>query len=192
MARPKSFDEDAVLDRAVQLFRERGYEGTSMADLETHLRLGRQSLYNTFGDKRDLYLKALERYQRQSADQTLAVLRESGAGLEAVRRWLEANVATLTAPGMRAGCLVVNSMVERSGDGPTAASCAGARERMAAALRAALERARSRGEISADRDLDGLAALCVAHVYGLAVLARAGASAAELRAASEALLAGLG
>src|SRR2546430_2740480 len=48
MPRPKSFDEDAVLDQAVNLFWERGYEGTSLADLETHLGLGRQSLYNTF------------------------------------------------------------------------------------------------------------------------------------------------
>ena len=53
MARPKSFDDAAVLDRALQLFRQRGFEGTSMSDLEAHLGLGRQSLYNTFGDKRD-------------------------------------------------------------------------------------------------------------------------------------------
>ena len=50
-ARPEWFDEDVVIDRAVQLFRERGYEGTSMADLEAHLQLGRQSLYNAFGEK---------------------------------------------------------------------------------------------------------------------------------------------
>ena len=63
MPRPKSFDEDAVLAQAVELFRARGYEGTSLADLESHLGLGRQSLYNTFGDKQALYIKAMERYQ---------------------------------------------------------------------------------------------------------------------------------
>jgi TetR/AcrR family transcriptional repressor of nem operon len=52
MARPKSFDQDTVLDQAVQLFWERGYEGTSLADLEAHLGLGRQSLYNTFATSR--------------------------------------------------------------------------------------------------------------------------------------------
>lgn len=192
MARPKSFDDDAVLDCAIQLFRERGYEGTSMADLESHLRLGRQSLYNAFGDKRELYLKALERYQDQSAARTLAELEAPGSGLEAVRRWLEANVSNLTAEGLRAGCLVVNSMVERPADVPTAARCAGARARLTAALRIVLARAQAQGEIPAGRDLDGLVALCVTHLYGMAVLARSGTSAAELRRASEALLAGLG
>ena len=65
MPRPKSFDEDAVLDQAVELFWDRGYEGTSLADLEAHLGLGRQSLYNAFGDKHTLFLKALDRYRRK-------------------------------------------------------------------------------------------------------------------------------
>jgi TetR/AcrR family transcriptional repressor of nem operon len=189
MARPKSFDEDVILDRAVQLFRERGYEGTSMADLEAHLQLGRQSLYNTFGDKRALYLKALERYEQQIADTTLAVLEAPDAGLGAVRSWLATNAAMLGAPGPRAGCLVVNSTIERPGDPPTAARCSRARQRMLEAVRGALARARAKGELSHHRDLDGLSRLLVAHVYGLAVLARAGTPAAELRSATEELLA---
>jgi TetR/AcrR family transcriptional repressor of nem operon len=189
MGRPKSFDEDVVLDRAVQLFRERGYEGTSMADLEGHLQLGRQSLYNTFGDKRDLYLKALERYQQQAADTTLAVLEAPDAGLDAVRSWLGAYAVMLAAPGHRAGCLVVNSIVERPGDPPTAARCSGGRQRMLRAVRTALARAQARGELPANRDLDGLSQLLVAHVYGLAVLARAGTAAAALRSASKELMA---
>jgi TetR/AcrR family transcriptional repressor of nem operon len=191
MPRPRSFDEEAVLDRAVQLFRERGFEGTSLADLETRLRVGRQSLYNTFGDKQALYLKALERYREQTGDILLAPLRAPDAGLDAVRRWLEAHVAALTAPGVRAGCLVVNSLVERPDDPATASRCAEARRGTTAAVRSALERARKRGELGARRDVDALATLLVAHAYGLAVLARAGATAAELRAASEAALAAL-
>ena len=74
MARPKSFDEEAVLDQAVQLFWERGYEGTSLADLEAHLGLGRQSLYNSFGDKHALFLKALDRYRRDIGGAALAQL----------------------------------------------------------------------------------------------------------------------
>ena len=189
MARPKSFDEDTVLDRAVQLFRERGYEGTSMSDLETHLELGRQSLYNTFGDKRELYLKALDRYQRRVSDTLLAALEAPDAGIDALRGWLEASVAALTAPGAHAGCFVVNSMVELPDDLPTASRCASARRRVASAVQAALTQAKARGEISPDRDVEGLTALLVAHSYGLSVLARAGAPASELRTASEALMA---
>lgn len=62
MGRPKAFDEDAVLDRAAELFWTQGYEATSISDLEERLGVGRQSLYDTFGDKRRLFLRAIERY----------------------------------------------------------------------------------------------------------------------------------
>ena len=189
MARPKSFDDDAVLDRALQLFRQRGFEGTSMSDLEAHLGLGRQSLYNTFGDKRELYLKALDLYQRQANGQMLAMLEAPDAGLDALERWLAANAATVTVPGAPAGCFTVNSIVERPDDAPTAARCTRGRECLTAAIRAALSKAQAKGEIAAERDVEGLVGLVVAHVYGLAVLARSGATERELRAASGALMA---
>jgi TetR/AcrR family transcriptional repressor of nem operon len=189
MARPKSFDDDAVLDRALQLFRQRGFEGTSMSDLEAHLGLGRQSLYNTFGDKRELYLKALDLYQRQANGQMLAMLEAPDAGLDALERWLAANAAAVTVPGAAAGCFTVNSIVERPDDAPTAARCTRGRECLTAAIRAALSRAQAKGEIAAERDVEGLVGLVVAHVYGLAVLARSGATERELHAASGALMA---
>src|SRR5712692_11429413 len=113
MPRPRSFDEDAVLDQAVQLFWERGYEGTSLADLETHIGLGRQSLYNAFGDKQTLFLKALERYQRAVMEKVLAHLNASGAGLDAIRAFFKATVESLTAAGPRRACLVANTILER-------------------------------------------------------------------------------
>jgi TetR/AcrR family transcriptional repressor of nem operon len=160
-----------------------------MSDLEAHLGLGRQSLYNTFGDKRKLYLKALDLYQRQATDRMLAMLEGPDTGLDAVERWLAANAATVTTPGLPAGCFAVNSIVERPDDAPTAARCSRGRESLTAAVRSALSRAQAKGEIPAERDVEGLVGLLVAHVYGLAVLARAGATERELHAASEALMA---
>ena len=189
MARPKSFDDAAVLDRALQLFRERAFDGTSMSDLEAHLGLGRQSLYNTFGDKRELYLKALDLYQRQATDGMVAMLEAPDAGLDALEHWLAANATTVTVPGAPAGCFTVNSIIERPDDPPTAARCTRGRECLTAAIRTVLSRAQAKGEIPAERNLEGLVGLVVAHVYGLAVLARAGATESELRAASEALMA---
>src|SRR5882724_1656867 len=114
MPRSKSFDEDAVLDQAVELFQQRGYEGTSLADLEAHLGLGRQSLYNTFGDKKTLFRKALERYQRNVTDDGAGALLDApGAGLEAIHAFFRASIKTLTAPGKRRACLVVNTILER-------------------------------------------------------------------------------
>src|SRR5436190_14901639 len=113
MPRAKSFDQDAVLNQAVELLWERGYEGTSLADLEARLGLGRQSLYNTFGDKQALFLKALDRYRRTAGEAAFAQLNAPGAGLDAIRAFFRMSVESLTAPGPRRACLLANTIVER-------------------------------------------------------------------------------
>jgi TetR/AcrR family transcriptional repressor of nem operon len=192
MSRPRSFDEDVVLDQAVQLFRERGYDGTSLADLETHLGLGRQSLYNAFGDKQTLFLKALERYQRGVAVGALANLNHPGAGLDAIRAFFRANVESLTAPGPKRTCLVANTILERgSQDADALLRCNHARAELQRALRRALAQAKTRGELAETVDVEAAATLLVIQSYGLNVLAKTGATAGELYAAVEVLLAGL-
>jgi len=193
MPRPKSFDEGAVLDQAVQLFQERGYDGTSLADLELHLGLGRQSLYNTFGDKQTLFLKALERYQRAVAAGALAQLNAPGAGLAAIRSFFESSVKSLTGPGPRRACLVANTILERGSQDPDALlRCNHARAELERVLRRALAQAKSRGEVAQDLDVEATATLLVIQNYGLNVLAKTGATAEELHAAVEVLFAGLG
>jgi TetR/AcrR family transcriptional regulator, transcriptional repressor for nem operon len=192
MARPKSFDEDAVLDQAVQLFRQRGYEGTSLADLEAHLGLGRQSLYNTFGDKHALFLKALDRYRRDVIESALEQLNAPGAGLAAIRAFLHWSVDSLTAPGPRRGCLVTNTISERAFQDPDALlRCNRSRDVLERAFRRALGQAKDRGELPGALDVEATATLLVVQNYGLSVTAQAGAAAEELHAAVEALLAGL-
>jgi TetR/AcrR family transcriptional repressor of nem operon len=193
MPRPKSFDEGTVLDQAVQLFQERGYEGTSLADLETHLGLGRQSLYNTFGDKQTLFLKALERYQRAVAEGALAEIFAPGAGLAAIRAFFTSTVKSLTAPGPRRACLMANTILERGSHDPDALlRCSRARTELERGLRSALAQAKTRGEVAPDLDVEATATLLVVQNYGLNVLAKTGATAEELHAAVEALLGRLG
>jgi TetR/AcrR family transcriptional repressor of nem operon len=193
MPRPRSFEEGAVLDQAVQLFWERGYEGTSLADLETHLGLGRQSLYNAFGDKQTLFLKALERYQRAVVENTLAHLNAPGGGLDAIRAFFRASVESLTAPGPRRACLIANTILERgSQDADALLRCNHARAELERGFRRALAQAKTRGELAEGLDVEATATLLVSQSYGLSVLAKTGASAAELQGAVEVLLAGLG
>jgi TetR/AcrR family transcriptional repressor of nem operon len=192
MARSKSFDQDAVLDRAAELFWERGYEGTSMAHLEVHLGLGRQSLYNAFGDKQALFLKALERYRKEAMREPISVLTAPGAGLEAIRAYFRDMIEHLTAATPRRACLVANTIVERGAqDAEALLSCNIARAALERALRRALTQARQEGEIAAECDLESLVTLLVAQSYGLAVLAKTGVAAEEMHAAVEALLAGV-
>jgi TetR/AcrR family transcriptional repressor of nem operon len=192
MPRPKSFDEETVLDQAVQLFWQRGYEGTSLADLETHLGLGRQSLYNTFGDKHGLFLKALDRYRREVGGAVLVRLNAPDAGLDAIRQFFESGVESLASPSGRRGCLVTNTITERgSEDADALLRCNHAREELERSFRRALSQAKKRGELPRGIDVEATATLLVIQHYGLTVLAKTGATTAQLRTAVEALFAGL-
>jgi AcrR family transcriptional regulator len=66
MARPREFDRDEAVRLAIDVFREKGFEGTSTDDLLCAMGIGRQSMYDTFGDKRGLYIEALRRYNAES------------------------------------------------------------------------------------------------------------------------------
>ena len=193
MPRPKSFDEDAVLEQAVELFRARGYEGTSLADLESHLGLGRQSLYNTFGDKHTLFLKALDHYRRTMGESMAERLGRPDAGLEAIRDFFRNAIRNLTGESPRSGCLVANTISERgSDDAASLLRCNRSREELERGFRRALTQARDRGELPPHVQVDATATLLVIQNYGLCALAKTGAAAEELEAAVEALLAGLG
>src|SRR5258706_1958536 len=87
MVRPREFDRDEALDRATRVFWAKGYASASTEDLLAAMNIGRQSLYNAFGDKRKLYLEALERYQHESSARHLARLNSSASplgGIEAL------------------------------------------------------------------------------------------------------------
>jgi TetR/AcrR family transcriptional regulator, transcriptional repressor for nem operon len=192
MPRPKSFDEDTVLDQAVQLFWERGYEGTSLADLESHLGLGRQSLYNAFGDKQTLFHKALERYRQSVTERALAGLRDPEAGLAEIHAFFKAHIESLTAPGTKRACLVANTILERgSQDASALVHCNHARADLERVFRRVLTQAKSRREVGRRLDVEATAMLLVTQVYGLTILAKAGATEGELQGATETLLRGL-
>lgn len=187
MVRPKTFDMDEILDKAVEVFWSRGYEGTSLTVLEEQLGIGRQSLYNAFGDKHTLFLKALERYDRHSAD-WLTRQFGPGAGLDELRGWFRGLVEFLTPEGPRRACLIANSLLEKGGcDGEVRDACGGSTRRMLAVFSRVLATAAARGEIEANADVDGLSRLLLAQTHGLSVLAKAGLSKSDLEAANEAL-----
>src|SRR5580700_1977514 len=86
MARPREFDRDAAIERAMSVFWRKGYAATSTGDLLRAMNIGRQSMYDTFGDKHLLYLEALEKYQRESVAENIRRLRSTAsplAGIEA-------------------------------------------------------------------------------------------------------------
>jgi TetR/AcrR family transcriptional repressor of nem operon len=174
MARPREFDRDAALDRAMIAFWASGYEATSIEDLVDRMGIQRGSLYGTFGDKRTLFLAALERYQQVVARELFEALDAPGSGLAAIRRFFHLRVASALDRRRPAGCLMTNSAVELSRrDRGVATRIGGSLGKMEAAFGRALDRARAAGELAPGRDLRALARFLTASAQGLSVMAKA-------------------
>jgi len=155
-------------------FWTKGYEATSIEDLVGRMGIQRGSLYGTFGDKRTLFMAALDRYHRVVGRELLEALETPGSGLAAIRRFFRVRVASALNPRRPAGCLVTNSAVELSRrDRGAAARVGGSLAQMEAAFRRALEQARAGGELSAGRDLRALARFLTSSAQGLSVMAKA-------------------
>ena len=111
MARPREFDRDEALARATRVFWAKGYASTSTEDLLAAMNIRRQSLYNAFGDKRKLYLEALERYQRESSASHLERLNSSASPLGGIEALLLGLISK--DDGVRAlGCMGVSGVCE--------------------------------------------------------------------------------
>lgn len=175
MARPKTFDRTQMLDKAVELFWDRGYEATSINDLLDHLGIRRQSLYDTFGDKHALFLEALKRYdERQNSVSVIGILEGPGSGKEVIERVFHTAVQILKQTKPPRGCLIVNTMVELAPHDEEVARWIA--ERVAQTQQAfyrALTRAYEEGELQAQHDLLALARFLTAALQGLNLTARA-------------------
>ncbi len=165
MARPREFAEDTVLDRALELFWDRGYEGTSVEALVQHTGVQRASLYATFGNKHDLFVATLKRYfERQ-------FLLDSEAGLAGIEDLLRR--VACDASGNCRGCYMINAGMEMAENDPAIAQMMSeAVQGMEAAVAAALRRGQERGEVAA-RPVLPMARMVVSAVLGMRVLARA-------------------
>ena len=111
MPRQKAFHPDAALDRAMDLFWRRGFEGSSLTALLETMEISRQSLYNTFGNKRSLFLEVLDRYAQMKAMQRM-VLEQSGAGLAEVQLYFERLISGMEAQPEYGACLMTVAAVE--------------------------------------------------------------------------------
>lgn len=191
MARTKEFDPDAALQSALELFWERGYEATSMADLVEHLGVGRASIYATFGNKHELYLKALDRYNDRRDSDLLDELSQPGPALPAVRAVVRRFAAEAGAGEQgRRGCFVTNTAAELGARDAAAARRVGASwAHVETLLHSALVRARAQGELPADRDPRALARMLLVLMQGLRVVGKASDEPALARDAAEQALA---
>ena len=112
MPRPREFDPETALEQAVAVFWEKGYEATSVQDLVDRMGVNRCSIYNTFGDKHELFLKALQHYgNKMRAEGPPAQLARSDEGLQAIRDYFAAAIDHFVSPDGVHGCFVINTAV---------------------------------------------------------------------------------
>jgi len=114
MARPLKFEREQLIERAVDVFWAQGYEATSIPDLTQHMGILSGSLYNTFSDKRSLFLEALRCYQHRADAMLLGVLHEGGSGKAALAHFFETIANWLASDAGERGCLLSNTALECS------------------------------------------------------------------------------
>jgi|APFre7841882724_1041349.scaffolds.fasta_scaffold01155_4 TetR/AcrR family transcriptional repressor of nem operon len=181
MARPRTFDEDAALERALRVFWSKGYGAASLDDLCAATGLGRSSLYAAFRDKRGLYLRALDRYEEGSARRLNDILTRPVPVREAIAAFVAGLVDDIVAGPGRRGCFIGNCAAELApGDRETAASVRRSLARIEAAFRDALARARARGELSDRVDPAAAARFLTAGIQGLRLVGKANPDRAAL------------
>jgi len=190
--RPRQFDPDAVLDAAMAVFWKKGYAGTALAELEAATKLGRQSLYGAFGDKRALFARVVERYfEVVLRPYIIDVLDAPGSPRANVEQVIRAWESAAAAPEFN-GCLVGNSSSEMGLHDPEMAELLRRKlELLEAAFHRALTRAQRAGEINAGADVRALARSFVVTAQGLSIVCRVNRDRAFVRAVARDALARL-
>ncbi|MGP2436762.1 TetR/AcrR family transcriptional regulator [Streptomyces sp. JW3] len=188
--RPRGFDAEAALERAMRVFWEQGYEGASLTDLTGAMGITRTSMYAAFGNKEDLFRKALERYTEGPASYLARALREPTAR-EVATAFLTGSVRTTTHPDCPVGCLGVQASLAAGETGRTARDTLTAwRNEGTDRLRERFRRAVDEGDLPAAADPGTLARYLMTVANGIAVQATSGASREELQLVADMALRG--
>lgn len=192
MGRPKQFDRDEALRAGMRVFWQQGFAATTTDDLAKAMGIGRQSFYDTFGDKRRCYLDALRGYARDEVGAQIALTRRAGSPIEALRALLHAAATGTTGCGTM-GCMAVNSLAEfGASDAEVAAVLAPTRLLAEQAVVQLLREAKAKGDVapSLDEQQAAIALLCTR--IGIVLSARGGRSPESLRAAADFVIDQLG
>jgi TetR/AcrR family transcriptional regulator, transcriptional repressor for nem operon len=187
--RPRSFDTEAVVERAMGVFWSRGYRGTALPDLLRATKLSRGSLYAAFGGKHALFLRALDRYIADALARIDVELGPRHAPVESLRTFLAGYVDRTSGASGRRGCLLVATAMELAGhDSDVEARIGSFFKAMEAKAAGALSRAKVAGELAAGVEPASAARILVCFVEGLRVIGKTGPTRTTSQATVDALL----
>jgi TetR/AcrR family transcriptional repressor of nem operon len=185
MGRKKGYDRDVLIGKAVEIFRDHGFAGTSAEMLVQGLGVNRYSLYSEFGRKQELFDAALQRYDEVVVDRNFGPLEAPGAGLDEVCALLEFFGEADESPASGRGCLLCNTAVEFGPDDPSGAAFVQRYfERLSEAFYASLDNADRKGELRPSVEPRAEAGFFTASVLGMFVMLRAKAPPTVIKDAS--------
>jgi AcrR family transcriptional regulator len=191
MARTKVFDPALALEAAMDVFWNKGYEATSLDELLSAMKIGRQSMYDTFGDKKQLYLAGLGHYAERGSEALRQRLAAGPSALGAIEGFLQ-DVARSDAAQRERGCLAVNAVAEFGmADAEVHAFTERAQLITERILADVLARARDQGDLADGVDLAAAAHFIHTTIRGMRISAKAGASADQLAATAAFAIAAL-
>ncbi|QGZ58466.1 TetR/AcrR family transcriptional regulator [Paraburkholderia acidiphila] len=188
--RPRTLDRDVGLDIAARLFWERGYEGTSIADLTEAMGITPPSLYATFGSKDDLFRQALDRNSERENQNRLGALLGHLSAYDAIAFYLHDAAAGFTDPGKPRGCMVSTAVLQHGDKSDAAAREVAARRDLAIqAIKQRFDRAVAEDELATGTDTEALARFYAAVVQGMSAQACDGACSETLKRLADVALA---
>lgn len=188
--RPRSFNEDEVLGRAKELFWKKGFEATSMQDLVDHMMIGRQSLYNTFGDKHTLFMRALEQYVEIEGAEVRGELGQDDSGLPQIETYMGNVISMMEGQSDLRACFMVNSILELAPHDPQVREAGNqCRTVLYDSFKRALENGIASGEVKQTCNVHATSLLLIQVTMGFSPMHKSGASADDLRAVLRSTLA---
>jgi AcrR family transcriptional regulator len=189
--RPKEFDREVVLETAKAVFWRKGYKATSTEDLRLAMGIGRQSFYDTFGGKREIYLEVLKRYNTDRVQAYVAILRAAPSPLAALENLLLS--FSREKPQRRAlGCMGVAAICEfGASDLEVARIGTSTSAHLESVLQQILREAKAKGEVRSSLNERAAARHLIATILGLKVMSKSGANTETLREVAATALEGM-
>jgi TetR/AcrR family transcriptional repressor of nem operon len=175
MARKKEFDEKVLLDKAVALFWRKGYHATSAQDLVDELGISRSSLYDTYTDKRNLFMESLKLYQQCNTNAVIALADGSRDAEQTVREIFQNIIKESTENQVTRGCFMVNTAVELSGQDKEIGDLINQNNKTVEdALTRLVKKGQADGQFSSGKTARAFARFLFSSISGLRVAARSG------------------
>jgi AcrR family transcriptional regulator len=191
--RPRAFDREQALARAMEIFWDKGFEGTSMVDLTTGMGIGAPSLYAAFGSKEELFRAAVALYVSTDGSDIWSAITRADTAYGAIEGFLMETAEKFSRPGKPSGCLVVLSALHTTdGNEVLRSELIAKRRQNAADLAERLAKGIESGELPPGTDVDKLARFYVTVQQGMSIQARDGADRAMLEEIARSALAAWG